>query len=214
MIWMSRRRMRSSPASSDLTLLPSKWISPEVGSIRRSTQRPVVDLPQPDSPTSPRVSPRSMWKSIPSTAWTLPAWRPNKPPLSGKFLVRFQTLSNGSLIEQPSLPHGYTQPCDPVLVRARPVVCACIDLSQSCNAVRSGSPPAGLLTPAPCRRSSGGGFCGRPPYRCAGSSGSSPGYRDGGDLQTTARPTPPPRPCPHTSPRRAGRPPRRHPWHG
>ena len=32
-------------------------IVPSVGSIRRSTQRPVVDLPQPDSPTSPNVSP-------------------------------------------------------------------------------------------------------------------------------------------------------------
>ena len=62
MIWMSRRRTRSASASSDLTFLPSKWISPEVGSIRRSTQRPVVDLPQPDLPTSPRVSPGSMVK--------------------------------------------------------------------------------------------------------------------------------------------------------
>ena len=43
-----------------VTFRPSKVISPEVGSIRRSTQRPVVDLPQPDSPTSPSVSPRSM----------------------------------------------------------------------------------------------------------------------------------------------------------
>jgi hypothetical protein len=37
--------------------------SPEVGSIRRSTQRPVVDLPQPDSPTRPSVSPRDRRRS-------------------------------------------------------------------------------------------------------------------------------------------------------
>ena len=60
-------------AGSDLTCLPSKSISPDVGSIRRSTQRPVVDLPQPDSPTSPSVSPRAISKSTPSTARTLPA---------------------------------------------------------------------------------------------------------------------------------------------
>jgi hypothetical protein len=44
-----------SSAPSDRTSLPSKWISPPLGSIRRSTQRPVVDLPQPDSPTRPSV---------------------------------------------------------------------------------------------------------------------------------------------------------------
>src|SRR4051794_22637671 len=31
-------------------------------------QRPRVDLPQPDSPTSPRVSPRASWSETPSTA--------------------------------------------------------------------------------------------------------------------------------------------------
>jgi ABC-type oligopeptide transport system ATPase subunit len=53
------RKMRSSLGPSDRTSLPSNSISPEVGSIRRSTQRPVVDLPQPDSPTRPSVSARS-----------------------------------------------------------------------------------------------------------------------------------------------------------
>ena len=38
--------------------LPLKRTEPAVGSIRRSTRRPVVDLPQPDSPTSASVSPR------------------------------------------------------------------------------------------------------------------------------------------------------------
>ena len=38
---------------------PSKTILPAVGSTRRTTARPVVVLPQPDSPTRPTVSPRS-----------------------------------------------------------------------------------------------------------------------------------------------------------
>ena len=41
------------PRPSAVTFWPSKQTSPRVGSIRRSMQRPVVDLPQPDSPTSP-----------------------------------------------------------------------------------------------------------------------------------------------------------------
>ena len=36
---------------------PSKKISPEVGSMRRSSMRATVLLPEPDSPTRPRVSP-------------------------------------------------------------------------------------------------------------------------------------------------------------
>jgi len=80
MIWMSRRKLRSSSPDSDSTFLPSNTTLPELGSIRRSTQRPVVDLPQPDSPTSPSVSPASIWKSTPSTAWMAPTWRRNSPP--------------------------------------------------------------------------------------------------------------------------------------
>ncbi len=52
---------------------PSKWTLPDVGSSRRSTSRPVVDLPQPDSPTSASVSPASTSKLTPSTACTIPA---------------------------------------------------------------------------------------------------------------------------------------------
>ena len=36
---------------------PLKKICPELGSVRRRMQRAKVDFPQPDSPTSPRVSP-------------------------------------------------------------------------------------------------------------------------------------------------------------
>ena len=41
----------------------------------RSMARPVVLLPQPDSPTRPRVSPRRRLNATPSTARTSPMWR-------------------------------------------------------------------------------------------------------------------------------------------
>ena len=57
MICMSRLSERNADAPSSVTLRPSNQISPPVGSIRRRMQRPVVDLPEPNSPTSPSVSP-------------------------------------------------------------------------------------------------------------------------------------------------------------
>ena len=56
-ICMSRRARRSSPRENASTLRPSNSTSPEVGSISRRMQRPVVVLPLPDSPTRPKVSP-------------------------------------------------------------------------------------------------------------------------------------------------------------
>ena len=47
---------------------PSKRIVPAVGLCSRVTSRARVDLPQPDSPTSPTVSPRCTVRSTPSTA--------------------------------------------------------------------------------------------------------------------------------------------------
>ena len=38
--------------------VPSNLIVPDVGSISRSSNRPTVVLPEPDSPTRPSVSPR------------------------------------------------------------------------------------------------------------------------------------------------------------
>src|SRR6185295_2512163 len=55
--------------------------------------RPVVDLPQPDSPTRPSVSPFSTKKSMPSTARTAPTWRWKMIPcVSGKCILRACTL--------------------------------------------------------------------------------------------------------------------------
>ena len=49
---------------------PSNSIVPPVGSSSRSMVRPAVDLPQPDSPTSPTVSPWRTSREMPSTART------------------------------------------------------------------------------------------------------------------------------------------------
>ena len=49
---------------------PPKRSVPLVGSSSRTSSRPSVDLPQPDSPTIPSVSPRRTSSDTPSTAWT------------------------------------------------------------------------------------------------------------------------------------------------
>ena len=54
-------------------------------------QRPVVDLPQPDSPTMPRVLPSSKEKLTPSTAWSWPA-------AVLKYLVKFSITNKGALL--------------------------------------------------------------------------------------------------------------------
>src|SRR3990170_5896757 len=52
-------------------------------------QRPVVDLPQPLSPTRPRVSPWRMPKLMPSTAFTsaILRWK-MMPAVTGKYIFR------------------------------------------------------------------------------------------------------------------------------
>ena len=62
------RILRSLAASRLLTSMLSKRTFPAVGSIRRRIARPVVDFPQPDSPTIPSVRPLSMVKETLSTA--------------------------------------------------------------------------------------------------------------------------------------------------
>ena len=61
--------------------------------------RPVVDFPQPDSPTKPRVSPRWMSKETPSTARTAPICVRNNATLrrSGNVLRDHQLLTRISL---------------------------------------------------------------------------------------------------------------------
>src|SRR5262245_34737828 len=76
---------------------PSNRILPDVGARSFMIIRPVVVLPQPDSPTSPTVSPRPMSKVMPSTARTAAAGpRARSPWRTGKCLTRFSTWISGA----------------------------------------------------------------------------------------------------------------------
>ena len=59
------------------TSMPSNVMLPLSASSSRSSTRPSVDLPHPDSPTSPSTSPARMSRSTPSTACTTPLALPN-----------------------------------------------------------------------------------------------------------------------------------------
>src|SRR5262249_3791116 len=74
---------------------PSRRIEPSVGSIRRSTVRTTVDLPQPDSPTRPSVSCGAIENDTPSTANTTPPERRRKPWRMSKCFLRSRTSSTG-----------------------------------------------------------------------------------------------------------------------
>ncbi|MNP29103.1 hypothetical protein D3C76_1221130 [compost metagenome] len=56
-IWISLRFSRSAPCSSLVRSWPSHTTLPSVAGTRPMRARAKVDLPQPDSPTTPRVSP-------------------------------------------------------------------------------------------------------------------------------------------------------------
>src|SRR5262245_16264649 len=97
MICISRRYGRISPHDRLLMLRPSNSSVPSEGSSSLTTTRPVVDFPQPDSPTSPSVSPDATWKETPSTAFTAPILRWNRMPrVIGKCFLRLVTLSSAS----------------------------------------------------------------------------------------------------------------------
>src|SRR5690349_477656 len=89
MICISRRSWRRRLLSSASTSWPANVICPAVGSIKRNRQRPTVDLPQPDSPTSPSVSPAKMSNETPSTARTT-----SSEPSTGKCFIKPRTLTS------------------------------------------------------------------------------------------------------------------------
>ena len=65
------RSVRRSPRLSAVSSVSPKRILPEVAFSTWTMARPVVDLPQPDSPTRPSVSPWRMVKVMPATACTV-----------------------------------------------------------------------------------------------------------------------------------------------
>src|SRR5437868_3815974 len=96
-IWMLRR-MRLSLAPLALAISwPLIFTEPEVGRSSAISTLASVDLPQPDSPTMPRVSPRCRSKEMPSTALIAPTCRFSTMPwVTGKCLVRSRTSRMGS----------------------------------------------------------------------------------------------------------------------
>ena len=68
---------------------------PRWGSTNLKILLPVVDFPQPLSPTKPKVSPCWREKFIPSTAWTCPLVAPI-PDLIKNLVVKFLTSNNGT----------------------------------------------------------------------------------------------------------------------
>src|SRR5579864_1723784 len=88
---------------------PSKITSPDVGSSSRKTQRPIVVLPEPLSPTSPSVSPRRMANDTPSTALTSATWREKTPAVTGKYL-RTSRTSRRTSPTAPGVVVGTTSP--------------------------------------------------------------------------------------------------------
>ena len=156
---MSRR------AGSAVMSCPSKMMWPRVGSMARRTSRPVVVLPQPDSPTSPSVSPGSMAKLTPSTAWTTRGVRPGHSaarglPRIGKCLTRSATSSSGAG-GITTLPRGGRQP------HGRPRGTGAPGTRRDSAARRwdsgdgTGSPTAAPGAPASCRRWRRAGHCRR-----------------------------------------------------
>src|SRR5690348_7858571 len=75
---------------------PLNMILPSVGAMSLIAVRPSVDLPQPDSPTSPRVSPVLISRSTPSTACTYPTVRCRTPEATGNQTFRSVIETSGS----------------------------------------------------------------------------------------------------------------------
>ena len=83
------RSSRSASAFRVVSSVPSNVTLPLLGRGSCTRARPVVDLPQPDSPTSPRVSPRATSKLTSDTAC-------NRPPLVVNSTTRCSTRSTMS----------------------------------------------------------------------------------------------------------------------
>src|SRR6185295_435284 len=65
--------------------------------MRRRSERPAVVLPQPLSPTSPRVSPGATAKEMSSTARTWATTREKTPFFTGKYFFRARTSIKGGI---------------------------------------------------------------------------------------------------------------------
>src|SRR5438309_10157294 len=96
-IIISRRNGRISARESLVMSWPRNLTEPPVGSSSFMMQRAIVDLPQPDSPTTPSVSPSLIANETPSTAFTEATsfWK-MIPRVTGKYFWRSSTTRSSS----------------------------------------------------------------------------------------------------------------------
>ena len=91
-----RPRVRRSEPCKLARFLPASTTLPPVGGMSCRIVRPSVDLPQPDSPTSPSTSPFLSERSIPSTALTVPIWLLDQETLfNGKMRLEIGNVEKG-----------------------------------------------------------------------------------------------------------------------
>ena len=118
-------------------------------------RRAVVDLPQPDSPTMPSVSPRFTVSDTSSTACTTPLPRANTPCLTGKCFVRCSTSTSGPSPDR-ARASGGAHDGEPELRRdprpSRPRACARAREGRR----RGGRPGSGRAAAASCRTARSG----------------------------------------------------------
>ncbi len=195
---------------------PSILMLPSVGSISRRTVRPTVDLPQPDSPTRPSVSPRRIEKLTPSTAIHGAAGALQQAVADREMLLEVAHLEHGRTANRyGAAPQPLRSPNSSRGAPARrPMAAAAFPrkrdrrLRQRSSAWAqrgANTQPSGRLVK---RRHHAGNFLQpcrmRPPPRrasdrAAGSRPSARAYRDAAAGRTAPRPAPP-RPCArHTS---------------
>src|SRR5262249_24614584 len=75
---------------------PFSSTEPALGRSSATTTRPIVVLPQPDSPTRPNVSPAATVNETLETACTAATWRCRiNPAVTGNSLTRSRTSSSG-----------------------------------------------------------------------------------------------------------------------
>src|SRR5882724_8585224 len=96
MICMSRRSTRKSRPAIAVTFFPAKVTLPVVGSISRRINHPRVLLPDPDSPTRPRVSPASMENETSSTARVTRVLPPSQAASLENTFVRLRASRRGT----------------------------------------------------------------------------------------------------------------------
>ena len=103
MSWILPLCFRRPRVLSSVRSWPSKMIEPEFAFSRPTMRRPMVVLPQPDSPTMPNVLPRGTSKLTSATALTLPTRRcMMAPAVTENSLTRCSTFSSAPSAAAPS----------------------------------------------------------------------------------------------------------------